>query len=115
MRHPLSLTSTTQSTLAVEKEVSERSFLFIEYVGNFAANGAASQLLNSGGGYRITDRQQVDFHVGVGLDRNAPDYIVGIGYSFRLDGLFAGLWNWSEFGALAPGINPGRLSDRNIF
>jgi hypothetical protein len=45
------------------------------------------QLINSGGGYRIDDHQQIDFHVGVGLDRNAPAYIFGVGYSFRLDGV----------------------------
>jgi hypothetical protein len=27
-----------------------------------------------------------DFHVGVGLNRNAPNYIFGVGYSFRIDG-----------------------------
>jgi len=76
---------TYQSTLAIEKEITERSFLFIEYVGGFPSNGRNSQLINSGGKYRIDDRQQIDFHVGVGLDRNAPGYIFGIGYSFRLD------------------------------
>jgi outer membrane putative beta-barrel porin/alpha-amylase len=43
-------------------------------------------LINSGGGYRIDDHHQIDFHVGFGLDRNAPNYIFGVGYSFRLDG-----------------------------
>jgi Putative MetA-pathway of phenol degradation len=60
--------------------------LFIEYVGNFPSNGRNSQSLNSGGGYRIDDHHQIDFHVGVGLDRNAPNYTFGVGYSFRLDG-----------------------------
>ena len=68
------------------KEFAERSFLFVEYVGNFPSNGRNSKLINSGGGYRIDDHHQIDFHVGVGLDRNAPDYIFGVCYSFRLDG-----------------------------
>jgi hypothetical protein len=38
--------------------------------------------------YRLRKTQQVDFHVAIGLNRNAPDYIVGIGYSFRIDGSF---------------------------
>jgi hypothetical protein len=33
--------------------------------------------------------QQVDFHIAFGLNHNAPSYIVGVGYSFRFDGLFA--------------------------
>jgi len=77
-----------QSTLVIEKEFGERSFLFVEYVGDFPANGGAGHLLNSGGGYRITDTQQIDFHIGFGLNRNSPAYIFGVGYSFRLDRLF---------------------------
>jgi len=74
---------TYQSTLVIEKEFGERSFLFVEYVGNFPTIGRNSQLINSGGGYRIDDHHQIDFHVGVGLDRNAPNYIFGLGYSLR--------------------------------
>ncbi len=78
---------TYQSTLVIEKEITERSFLFVEYVGDFPSNGRNSQLINSGGGYRIDDHRQIDFHVGVGIDRNTPNYVFGIGYSFRIDGL----------------------------
>jgi outer membrane putative beta-barrel porin/alpha-amylase len=77
-----------QSTFVIEKSFGERSFLFVEYVGDFPLNGATGQLINSGGGYRITDTQQIDFHVAFGLNRNSPNYIFGLGYSFRLDGLF---------------------------
>ena len=77
-----------ESTFVIEKSFGERSFVFVEYVGEFPLSGGTSQLINSGGGYRITDIQQIDFHVAVGLNRNSPDYIFGIGYSFRLDGLF---------------------------
>jgi opacity protein-like surface antigen len=76
-----------QSTLVIEREIAERSFLFVEYVGNFPSAGRSSQLINSGGGYRIDDHHQVDFHFGVGVDRNAPNYVFGVGYSFRLDGI----------------------------
>jgi hypothetical protein len=77
-----------QSTFVIEKSFAERSFLFVEYVGDFPLHGGTGQLINSGGGYRITDTQQIDFHIGFGLNRNSPDYIFGVGYSFRLDGLF---------------------------
>ena len=79
---------TYQSTLVIEKEIAERAFVFIEYIGNFPTSGGNSQLINSGAGYRIDNNHQIDFHVGLGLDRNAPAYIIGIGYSFRLDGIF---------------------------
>jgi Putative MetA-pathway of phenol degradation len=77
-----------QSTFVIERHFGKRAFLFAEYVGEFPLVGATSQLFNSGGGYRITDTQQIDFHVAFGLNRNAPAYIFGIGYSFRIDGLF---------------------------
>jgi len=79
---------TNQSTFVIERQFSERAFLFAEYVGEFPAVGGVSHLFNSGGGYRITHTQQIDFHIGIGLNHNAPSYIFGIGYSFRLDGLF---------------------------
>ena len=80
-----------QTTLVLEREFGERSFLFVEYVGDFPVKGGTGQLINSGGGYRITHTQQIDFHLGFGLNRNSPTYIFGVGYSFRLDGLFNSL------------------------
>jgi Putative MetA-pathway of phenol degradation len=79
-----------QSTFVIEREITERSFLFVEYVGDYPVHGGNSHLFNSGGGYRISDNQQIDFHIAFGLNRNAPTYIFGFGYSFRLDRLFDG-------------------------
>ena len=75
----------TETTLVLEREFAERAFLFIEYVGDYHVHGGPSYLFNSGGGYRITPTQQIDFHIGIGLNDNAPAYIFGMGYSFRLD------------------------------
>ena len=77
-----------QTTLVIEKEIAERAFLFVEYVGTFPASGRNNQLFNSGAGYRIDKNQQIDFHIGFGLDRDAPSYVFGLSYSFRFDGLF---------------------------
>ena len=79
---------TTETTFVLEREFGEKSFLFVEYIGDFHLGGGPSNLLNFGGGYRVTPTQQVDFHIGIGLNDNAPAYIVGIGYSFRVDHLF---------------------------
>jgi hypothetical protein len=38
----------------------------------------------SGSGYN----PYLHFHVSFGFNRNAPDYIVGVGYSFRFDGFW---------------------------
>jgi hypothetical protein len=80
----------TETTFVIEKKVTEKASLFVEYVGDYPENASPSQLLNSGGLYRLSPTQQVDFHVAFGLNHNAPNYIVGVGYSFRFDGLFAG-------------------------
>jgi len=72
----------------IEKEIAERAFVFAEYVGTFPASGRNNQLFNSGAGYRIDKNQQIDFHIGIGLDRDAPSYVFGLGYSFRFDGIF---------------------------
>jgi hypothetical protein len=80
----------TETTFVIEKKLTEKFSLFTEYVGDYPEGGSPSQLWNSGGLYQLSRTQQVDFHVAFGLNHNAPNYIVGIGYSFRIDGLFAG-------------------------
>jgi hypothetical protein len=79
---------TNQSTFVIERQFGERAFLFSEYVGEFPIVGGSRQFFNSGGGYRIANTQQIDFHIAIGLNRNAPAYAFGIGYSFRRDHLF---------------------------
>jgi hypothetical protein len=74
-----------ETTFVIEKKLTERTGLFAEYVGDYPLNGSPTQVFNSGGFYRLTSNQQVDFHVALGLNRNAPDYIVGVGYSVRFD------------------------------
>jgi hypothetical protein len=78
----------TQTTFVIEREIGKQAFLFVEYVGDYHIHGGPSYLFNSGGGYRITNTQQIDFHIGIGLNDNAPSYLFGIGYSFRFDRLF---------------------------
>jgi len=80
--------TTTQSTFAIERDLSDRTDIFIEYAGDFRSHEQPSHLFNVGGAFRFTPRQQVDFHVAAGLSRAAPSYVIGVGYSIRFDGLF---------------------------
>ena len=80
--------SITETTFSLEKKLTERFSLFTEYVGDYPQGAAPSQLWNSGGVLHLTKTQQIDFHFAIGLNHNAPSYIVGLGYSFRVDGLF---------------------------
>jgi hypothetical protein len=81
---------TTEATFAIEKKLTDRMSLFVEYVSDYPESASPTLLLNSGGLYRLSPTQQIDFHIAFGLNHNAPSYIVGVGYSFRFDGLFAG-------------------------
>ena len=78
----------TETTFVIERELGKQAFAFVEYVGDYHEHGGPSYLINSGAGYRITNTQQIDFHVAIGLNDNAPSYIFGVGYSFRFDRLF---------------------------
>ena len=78
---------TTEATFVIEKKITDAMSLFVEYIGDFPVKGPGIDLINMGGGYLLSRTQQIDFHVAFGLNRNSPNYIVGIGYSYRLDHL----------------------------
>src|SRR5262245_8447909 len=71
----------TETTFVIEKKMTDKFSVFAEYVGDYPEGGSPSQLLNSGGMYHLTRKQQLDFHFAVGLNHNAPRFIVGVGYS----------------------------------
>ncbi len=77
---------TFESTFALERELGANADLFVEYVGDYN-HQHPSQLIDSGGAWRFSKTQQLDFHVGFGLNRNSVDHYFGIGYSLRFDGL----------------------------
>jgi len=78
----------TETTFVIEKKLTEKFSLFTEYVGDYPEGAGPIILLNSGGLYRLTPTQQVDFHFAFGLNHNSPSYTLGVGYSFRIDRLF---------------------------
>jgi Putative MetA-pathway of phenol degradation len=78
---------TTETTLGLAKELSERLEVFTEYAGDFAERERSRQMINSGVLWRVTKTQQLDMHLGFGLNSNSPNLTLGFGYSFRIDGL----------------------------
>jgi hypothetical protein len=80
---------TTETTFVIEKKLTDTFSLFTEYFGDYPENAGPSQQINSGGVYLLSRTQAVDFHIAFGLNHNSPAYVVGVGYSFRFDGLFA--------------------------
>jgi hypothetical protein len=77
---------TFEPTLSLEREFGSHGDVFMEYVADYD-HQRPSQLLDGGGSWRFTKRQQLDFHAGFGLNRSTVDHYFGIGYSFRLDGV----------------------------
>jgi len=72
----------------VERKVGENAGVFIEWVGDFPSDAGARHLLNSGAIYRLPKTEQIDFHIGAGLNKDAPGFVFGLGYSYRFDRLF---------------------------
>jgi Putative MetA-pathway of phenol degradation len=81
----------SEATFVLEKALNEKTSVFAEYVGDYPENAGPSHLLNTGAMYRLSQNQQVDVHAAFGLNRDAPKYVVGVGYSYRFDGLFGRL------------------------
>jgi hypothetical protein len=77
-----------EETLSLERELGEAADAFVEYVGDYPKDKIASQVLNFGAAWRFTHTQQIDFHAGFGFNRESPKSYLGLGYSFRFDGLF---------------------------
>jgi hypothetical protein len=78
---------TLESTFAVERNIGVHADVFAEFVGDYPSHAGPREFLNFGGSYRITHTQQLDIHTGFGIDRRAPTFFFGIGYSYRWDGL----------------------------
>jgi hypothetical protein len=78
----------TEISFEVGKDITKNFGIFAEYLSDYYDYGRPRQLFNSGALWRFTNTQQLDMHIAFGLSSNAPTMIVGLGYSFRLDGLF---------------------------
>jgi len=77
-----------ESTLEIERKIGTSANIFVEYAANYPRHARPRDLLDGAGLWRVTPRQQLDLHAGFGINRPRPDHFFGIGYSFRLDGLF---------------------------
>jgi hypothetical protein len=79
---------TAETTFYLEREVTRRADVFLEYGDHYSQLAASLQVIHSGAAYRITPRHQIDVHFGFGLSHAAPQQFFAAGYSFRLDHLF---------------------------
>ena len=78
---------TGEFTFLLDRQLAKPWDAFVEYAGDFPEAGGPRHLLRFGTALKITNQQQIDFHVGVGLSSAAVDHLVGIGYSFRFQAI----------------------------
>lgn len=77
-----------QPDVLISRSLGTKACTFLEYGGYFTSNHYPINLIHLGAMYKLTRHQQIDTHCGFGLNQNAPSAFVGLGYSFRVDGLF---------------------------
>ncbi len=77
-----------QPDILISRSLGTKACTFLEYGGYFTSNNYPINLIHLGAMYKLTRHQQIDTHCGFGLNQNAPSAFVGLGYSFRVDGLF---------------------------
>lgn len=79
---------TFESTFEIERKIGTWANVFVEYAANYPRHARPTDLFDGAALWRVTSRQQLDLHAGFGINRPTPDHFFGLGYSFRLDGLF---------------------------
>ena len=77
-----------EATVELERDLGSSATLFAEYAANYPRHARPTDILDGAALWRLTQRQQLDLHAGFGINRPVPAHFCGIGYSFRLDGLF---------------------------
>ena len=78
---------TFEPTFVIGRALGDAANAEVEYVGDYN-HQRPTQVLDTGAVYRVTDHQQVDFQAGFGLNSASLHHFFGIGYSFRIDGLY---------------------------
>ena len=76
---------TGESTFYIEKQITKPWDVFTEYGGDFQQFGGSKEVAHFGTAYKITPKNQIDFHFGFGLSQVTPGRFFAVGYSFRID------------------------------
>jgi hypothetical protein len=78
---------TGQPSFELDRQLTSRWDAFVEYAGDFYQRGTPVHIFHVGSSFKLTNNQQLDFHVGFGLSAAAPDHFLGVGYSFQFQPL----------------------------
>ncbi|MBV8630767.1 MAG: transporter [Silvibacterium sp.] len=80
---------TGQASMYFDRQLTAPWDAYVEYSGSFPERGGPQHYINTGTSYKLSPRQQLDFHVIFGLSAATPDYQIGLGYSFRIQAIHA--------------------------
>ncbi len=75
---------TGQASVFFDRQLTKPWDAYVEYSGAFPQRGGPQNVIDFGSGYKLSPRQQLDFHWTFGLSSGAPNHSIGLGYSFRL-------------------------------
>jgi hypothetical protein len=75
----------SQTSLYLDRTLTDASDVFVEYVNAYQPGTAGQNSVDFGGSWRYATLRQLDFKLGFGVNRAAPDWYFTIGYSFRFD------------------------------
>lgn len=77
-----------EPTFYLERELTKNTDAFVEFAGDYYLHGSTQEFIHFGLAYRVTPRNQFDFHCGFGLTPATPNHFFAGGYSFRFDHVF---------------------------
>jgi hypothetical protein len=78
---------TGESTILLDRQLTGRWDVFVEYAGDFSEHAGPRNLAHFGTTYKMRKGQQLDFHVGVGSNAGTSFHFFGFGYSFRIQAI----------------------------
>ena len=75
----------TSASLSLAFAITDNIGSYLEYFGFYPNDhhADAAHALNGGFTYLITNNLQLDWRIGMGLNQEAPDFVTGVGISWR--------------------------------
>jgi hypothetical protein len=98
-----------QPFVMLTRAVGAKAGIFAEYGGFFQQNAHTppQEIAHFGGVYKVNRHNQVDLQFGFGMSKSSPTAFVGMGYSYRFDGLPWGNEKKQNSPPVTPSNSPG--------
>jgi len=77
-----------QTSIYLDRALTDTTDMFVEYMNVYQPGTATQNMVDFGGSWRYAALRQIDFRLGFGANRAAPDWYFTLGYSFRFDHIF---------------------------